>query len=202
VEEGELPFKRSQSEQGVDEERRVFYVGITRAKTHLAITWVNDGRRKGSRFVAELRADEKVKTLTRKEANTDTIPAREGLELELQGGFEGPIVAINEDGVLVDIQGGSSLSVDFGATVTAEGKTLPLGPPDPADDPLFKALKEWRLDRSKKDEVPAYVIFHDSTLESIAQTRPQSVEDLAEIPGIGPTKLERYGDEILSLITG
>jgi DNA helicase II / ATP-dependent DNA helicase PcrA len=202
VEENELPFKRSQSEQGVDEERRLFYVGITRAKSYLAITWVNDGRRKGSRFVAELRGDEKVKTLTKKEANTDTIAASEGLVVELQGGFEGPIVDITEDGVLVDIQGGSSLSVDFGATVTVDGKTLPLGPPDPSNDPLFKALKEWRLDRSKKDEVPAYVIFHDSTLASIAQTKPKSAEDLAEIPGIGPTKIERYGEEILSLITG
>ena len=201
VEEGELPFKRSRSEEGTDEERRLFYVGITRAKTHLAITWVNDGRRKGSRFLGELRVDEKTKTLTKKAANTDTIAAREGLELELQGGFEGPIVDITNDGVLVEISGGSHLSVDYGATVTVDGKTLPLGPPDLKDNPLLNALKEWRLDRSKKDEVPAYVIFHDSTLEAIAAKQPQTPEALAEISGIGPTKLERYGSEILVLTT-
>jgi DNA helicase II / ATP-dependent DNA helicase PcrA len=201
VEEGEIPFKRSMSGDEVREERRLFYVGITRAKTHLAITCVNDGRRKKSRFIDELReAEGGPQTLRQPKHVTEEIPAEEGLELTLQGGFSGPIVEITDDGVLVAIAGGSNMSVSFGETVTAGGKTFPLGPPLSSGDPqLLQALKTWRLERCKKDGVPAYVVLHDTTLEAIAAARPQTEKDLAAIPGIGATKLARYGSEILRL---
>jgi ATP-dependent DNA helicase RecQ len=70
----------------------------------------------------------------------------------------------------------------------------------PVDDPTVKALKAWRLGRARKDEVPAFVVFHDSTLEEIARRRPRELWQLAKVSGVGPTKLERYGDEVLQAL--
>ena len=70
----------------------------------------------------------------------------------------------------------------------------------PADEPLVDALKAWRRDRAKADGVPPYVVLHDNHLEGIAAERPTSLVRLARCPGIGPTKLERYGDEIIAVV--
>ena len=70
----------------------------------------------------------------------------------------------------------------------------------PADEPLVDALKAWRRDRAKADGVPSYVVLHDTHLAGIAAERPTSLVRLARCPGIGPTKLERYGDEIIAVV--
>ena len=64
----------------------------------------------------------------------------------------------------------------------------------------FEALKAWRLTRARADEVPAYVVFHNATLEEIAARRPRSLAELAAVPGVGPAKLERYGEEVLAAL--
>jgi DNA helicase-2/ATP-dependent DNA helicase PcrA len=61
-------------------------------------------------------------------------------------------------------------------------------------------LKAWRIQRSTADKVPAYVVLSDTHLAGIATAGPETLEDLARCPGIGPTKLERYGDEILAVV--
>ena len=61
-------------------------------------------------------------------------------------------------------------------------------------------LKDWRLKEANNQGVPAYVIFHDATLAEIAARQPSSLEELAEIPGIGKRKLERYGETLIELI--
>ncbi|WP_111268146.1 DNA helicase RecQ [Marilutibacter maris] len=61
----------------------------------------------------------------------------------------------------------------------------------------FRALREWRSELAREQSVPAYVIFHDSTLRAIAEADPSDARDLAGIPGIGERKLERYGDDLL-----
>ncbi len=61
-------------------------------------------------------------------------------------------------------------------------------------------LKDWRLQEANQQGVPAYVIFHDTTLAEIAARQPTSLEELAEIPGIGKRKLERYGEALLEQI--
>ena len=71
--------------------------------------------------------------------------------------------------------------------------------PEP-DDPIFAALKRWRLERARADEVPAYVVFHNSTLAEIAGRKPQTLNDLATVPGVGPTKLDRYGRDLLAAL--
>jgi ATP-dependent DNA helicase RecQ len=67
--------------------------------------------------------------------------------------------------------------------------------------PLLKALRDWRVATARDHGVPAYVVFHDATLEAIAVTRPQTLDDLRGISGIGAKKLERYGDALLSITT-
>jgi len=68
------------------------------------------------------------------------------------------------------------------------------------NESLLAALKVWRLERSRADKVPAFVILHDSTLEHLCVLRPNSKLQLRNIPGIGETKLERYGQEILEVL--
>jgi len=70
----------------------------------------------------------------------------------------------------------------------------------PADSNLFEALRAWRLERCRADGVPPYVVCHDRSLRAIASSRPTTVQALAACPGIGPNKLDRYGDEILSVV--
>jgi ATP-dependent DNA helicase RecQ len=65
---------------------------------------------------------------------------------------------------------------------------------------VFEALRGWRRDMAKEHGVPAYTIFHDSTLHELAGRLPQSLDELRTITGIGATKLERYGDELLYVL--
>jgi DNA helicase-2/ATP-dependent DNA helicase PcrA len=69
-----------------------------------------------------------------------------------------------------------------------------------ADDRVFDALRAWRRDRAKADGVPAYVVLHDTHLQGIAARMPATLAELSHCPGIGPMKLERYGDEIVAVI--
>jgi ATP-dependent DNA helicase RecQ len=85
-----------------------------------------------------------------------------------------------------------------------EGAALPrIGSPaaaGPADEGLFERLRAWRLERAREDEVPAYVVLHDATLRELATAKPASEQDLAAVKGFGPTKLERYGSDVLAVI--
>jgi ATP-dependent DNA helicase UvrD/PcrA len=144
----ELPFRSGRSKADPEEERRLLYVGITRARRHLHLTWPLDGRGGPSPFLRELGI---------------RPPAEERRSRKLPA----PATAVS---------------------VTAGG-------------PLFDSLREWRRRRSAADGVPAYVVFHDSTLSAIAERRPGSRAELARISGVGPTKLDRYADEVLALVT-
>jgi superfamily II DNA helicase RecQ len=70
------------------------------------------------------------------------------------------------------------------------------------DDRLLEGLRRWRRERASVDGVPAYVVAHDTTLADIANARPRSLPALRRVRGMGPTKLERYGAEILAVIEG
>jgi ATP-dependent DNA helicase RecQ len=69
-----------------------------------------------------------------------------------------------------------------------------------ADSALFEALRSWRRERASREDVPAFVVLHDSTLQALAAARPRDRAALAEVPGIGAAKLERFGDELLALL--
>ncbi|MEA3214822.1 MAG: ATP-dependent helicase UvrD/PcrA [Acidimicrobiia bacterium] len=99
-----------------------------------------------------------------------------------------------------------------GRLVTSAGRR-PLDRPSPAKpgakapaqldaegDTLRTALKAWRSERARRDGVPAYVVFHDETLDLIAAARPRNAVALSRLKGIGPAKLDRYGDEVLAVV--
>ena len=65
---------------------------------------------------------------------------------------------------------------------------------------VYEALRAWRLARANETGVPAYVVFDNKTLLHIAERDPDSPQRLLDVPGVGPTKLERYGDEVLELL--
>ena len=123
---------------------------------------------------------------------------------------------VSADGVTLKV-GRSTMSVAMGSTVEVGGKRRRLGPPargssagrgprigsgdQPSENPaLFEALKAWRSGRSKADGMPAYVVAKDTTLEAIAQLVPTTLQELLTVDGIGPAKLDRYGDEILAVV--
>jgi DNA helicase II / ATP-dependent DNA helicase PcrA len=133
LEEKELPSRQARTADEVAEERRLLYVGMTRAKRTLSLTW----SKKPSRFLEEL-----------------GVAAR------------------------------------------------PPKAEKPVGDPTFESLRAWRLGRAREDAVPPYVVFHDSTLAEIAARRPQTIGELSQVAGVGPAKLERYGDELLAALAG
>ena len=70
----------------------------------------------------------------------------------------------------------------------------------PAATALFERLRAWRAATAKEQAVPAYVIFHDSTLREIATGCPATLADLARISGVGENKLAKYGQQILEIL--
>jgi DNA helicase-2/ATP-dependent DNA helicase PcrA len=91
-----------------------------------------------------------------------------------------------------------------GATLgTARERTIGRCSTCPAtvDERLFDALREWRLETAREADVPAFVVFTDATLTAIAETAPADVAALARINGVGPAKLERYGADVLGLLS-
>ena len=68
-----------------------------------------------------------------------------------------------------------------------------------ADPRRVEVLREWRKKEAARRAVPAYVVFHDRTLVALAAARPATLDDLSAIPGIGPAKLEAYGEDLLAL---
>jgi DNA helicase-2/ATP-dependent DNA helicase PcrA len=133
LQEKELPSKQARSDAEVAEERRLLYVGLTRAKRVLWLSWCG----RPSPFLREL-------------------------------------------GVSATAAPAPRATVEWSAEA--------------------QRLREWRAERAKADNVPAYVVFHDSVLQAIAAARPATIGELARISGVGPTKLERYGSELLALV--
>ena len=74
------------------------------------------------------------------------------------------------------------------------------GPLSAADTALFERLKEWRKRVAVASGVPAYVVFNDATLRAVATVRPTSRDALLGVSGIGPVKVERFGDDVLAIV--
>ena len=122
---------------------------------------------------------------------------RRGIEGGRPGAFvlaltpEGRAVAMGRERPLLELPGGRA---------PRRGKVAKATPEAPADPELLARLKQWRTEEASKQAVPAYVVFHDSTLAAIAAARPDTTERLAGIKGVGPTKLARYGPALLQLL--
>lgn len=129
-----------------------------------------------------------IKPVGRALALRDAIRANEHGGLEFGPGARGLL------------KGGDTLSVIVPPKRERRSKrAAPVGA-NPADNPLFEALRERRRDLAKEAGVPPYVIFHDSTLRDMAAQRPSSPQQLAMLSGIGARKLEAYGDAFLQVI--
>jgi ATP-dependent DNA helicase RecQ len=86
------------------------------------------------------------------------------------------------------------------AKVKSVGTAAGESPLSAQDGQLFESLRAWRAATAKERGVPAYVIFHDSTLRALASERPASLTALSGIPGIGQAKLESYGKQVLEVL--
>jgi ATP-dependent DNA helicase RecQ len=86
------------------------------------------------------------------------------------------------------------------ANVDAPLPRLGTPPAAPGDATLAAELRAWRTRRARADSVPAYVVLHDATLVELAARKPRSQSELATVKGLGPAKVERYGDELLALL--
>jgi ribonuclease D len=71
----------------------------------------------------------------------------------------------------------------------------------PEDDAVARRLHDWRRERAVRDAVPAYVVAPNATLTAIVRRRPETLAELVEIKGFGPTRVEKYGEEILAVLT-
>jgi ATP-dependent DNA helicase RecQ len=107
------------------------------------------------------------------------------------------IRALEVAGALVEVE-----TDGFRVLRASSSAPLPsLAAPAPAvSEPIAAELRAWRTSRAREDGVPPYVVLHDTTLDELAARRPRSTGELAAIRGFGPTKLERYGDELLALL--
>jgi ATP-dependent DNA helicase RecQ len=95
------------------------------------------------------------------------------------------------------------LSYDAGPGRSEQGAPRDSGVPHAAfDATLFERLRAWRGEQARRQQVPAYVVLHNSHLEEIARCKPGSVHELGSIKGIGLRRAARYGDEILALVRG
>jgi ATP-dependent DNA helicase RecQ len=109
------------------------------------------------------------------------------------------VKALESAGALVEVETDDGFRVLHAAPAIA----LPsLGPKSagPVDDSLLERLRSWRRERSREDGVPAYVVLHDATLRDLASTRPTTLHELGAVKGLGPAKLERYGDDLIGLL--
>ena len=71
---------------------------------------------------------------------------------------------------------------------------------EPYDEALFETLRGWRLEESRRRKVPAYVVFDDRTLKSIARRQPTTDFDLAAVSGVGPKKMADYAEAVLTIV--
>ncbi|WP_240687393.1 ATP-dependent DNA helicase UvrD2 [Amycolatopsis suaedae] len=177
--EGTVPIQRADGdEQAIEEERRLFYVGLTRAREHLTLSWslsrTAGGRRhrRRSRFLYGLLPE--------------NHPAS---RVARASGSSGPRAKVRCRVC------GSSLM----ATIEIKlGRCE--GCPSTVDEELLERLRGWRGARARELKVPVYVVFTDATLMAIAEQRPTDERELVAIAGIGATKLERFGSEVLAMV--
>ncbi|HEX6839552.1 MAG TPA: RecQ family ATP-dependent DNA helicase, partial [Polyangia bacterium] len=71
---------------------------------------------------------------------------------------------------------------------------------EPIDEPLFARLRELRARLAKEERLPAYCVFHDRTLAALARQRPATLDEMAAVPGVGPSKLAKYGAAFLDAL--
>ncbi|MGW6839611.1 ATP-dependent DNA helicase UvrD2 [Streptomyces sp. NPDC054958] len=182
---GMMPITYAKTDEQVEEERRLLYVGVTRARVHLSLSWsvsrTPGGRasRRPSRFLNGLRP------------GSAAPGARAGSAAERGPRRRGPR--------------GPVLCRVCGKTLTEAGELKLMrceDCPSDMDEGLYERLREWRAAESKLQGLPAYCVFTDKTLMAIAEAAPSEAGELSMISGVGGRKLDRYGAEVLAICAG
>ncbi|MEV7545075.1 ATP-dependent DNA helicase UvrD2 [Streptomyces sp. NPDC089915] len=185
---GMMPITYAKTDEQVEEERRLLYVGVTRARQHLTLSWALSrapgGRasRRPSRFLNGLRPGSAAPGAR---AGAGAAPAERGVR---RRGSRGPV-----------------LCRVCGRTLTEAGdiKLMRCGDcPSDMDEGLYERLREWRAGQSKLQGLPAYCVFTDKTLMAIAEAAPSEPGELSMISGVGGRKLDRYGADVLAICAG
>ncbi|MGA9747724.1 MAG: 3'-5' exonuclease, partial [Nocardioides sp.] len=176
--EGTMPIIYADTPAAVEEERRLLYVGMTRARRRLTLSWAtarNPGSRasrKPSRFLAAL----SPQVAQEASAAENTKRKRKGVAHCRTCGK--PL--------------GSARERKVGRCEDC---------PAAYDEELFERLRAWRVERAGEEQVPAYVVFTDATLQAIAEVRPADAPALLRISGIGAAKMTKYGEDVLALVS-
>ncbi|MFI1395131.1 ATP-dependent DNA helicase UvrD2 [Streptomyces sp. NPDC020681] len=187
--EGMMPITYAKTDEQVEEERRLLYVGVTRARLHLALSWALSrapgGRasRRPTRFLNGMRPG-------------SVAPGARGA-----GGAGG----IERGSGGKRKRRGPVLCRVCGKTLTDAGEMKLMrceDCPSDMDEALYERLREWRSDQAKQLGQPAYCVFTDKTLMAIAETVPGDEGELTQISGVGGRKLERFGADVLAICAG
>ncbi|MET9374666.1 ATP-dependent DNA helicase UvrD2 [Streptomyces sp. NPDC002992] len=187
--EGMMPITYAKTDEQVEEERRLLYVGVTRARLHLSLSWALS-RSPGGR--ASRRPTRFLKGLRPGSGALGAAGAGGGGSVERGGGGRrkrrGPVQCRV-----------------CGATLTEAGEMKLMrceDCPSDMDEALYERLREWRSDQAKQLGQPAYCVFTDKTLMAIAECVPSSDGELAGISGVGARKLDRFGADVLAICAG
>ncbi|MBF9134603.1 ATP-dependent DNA helicase UvrD2 [Plantactinospora sp. S1510] len=180
---GTLPTSYAKTAEQVEEERRLLYVGVTRAREWLWLSYAS-ARSPGGRA---------------------RRPCRFLPQFDRSGGTRSA-QAPGADGRKPDRRRTQIISCRIcGATLLA-GADRKLGRcadcPSDLDTELLDRLRDWRSRVAAVQKVPAYVVFTDATVVALAERRPARTQELLAIAGIGPRKLGLYGDAVLALVGG
>ncbi|MBL8776138.1 MAG: ATP-dependent DNA helicase UvrD2 [Acidimicrobiales bacterium] len=178
VEAGLVPIGHAKTPDAEAEERRLFYVALTRAERVLRLSWAAE-RTFGSRR-------------SRRQPSPYLLEVRSVLDA-LAGGRE-PVDSLTE--VRKERQ---LLAAQQGTGRRARGAKSP-ATLSAGDAKVFDALKAWRLEQARAASVPAYVVFPDRTLEAMAVARPRDIAGLLSLPGVGQVKATRYGETLLAVV--
>ncbi|WP_328468999.1 ATP-dependent DNA helicase UvrD2 [Streptomyces sp. NBC_00448] len=188
--EGTLPITHAKTDEQIEEERRLLYVGVTRARLHLSLSWAlsrspgGRGGRRPSRFMDGLRPGSAPRG------------ARGGAGG--QGGAERGSGGRSR-------RRGPVLCRVCGRTLSEAGEIKLMrceDCPSDLDEALYDRLRGWRMEQAKALGQPAYCVFTDKTLLAIAEVRPSDEQGLSAIPGVGARKLDKFGADVLALCTG
>ncbi|MEU2378544.1 ATP-dependent DNA helicase UvrD2 [Streptomyces misionensis] len=198
VVEGMLPITYAKTDEQIEEERRLLYVGVTRARERLHVSWALSrspgGRpnRRPSRFLDGLRP-----------GTTPTVGR--GVAATVGGVERGVLAAAAAAAVPRRTQRTPARCRVCGRTLTDAGEMKLMrceDCPSDMDEGLYERLREWRAAQAAQSGQPDFCVFTDRTLMAIAEARPDSAAELSRIPGVLSRKLRSYGADVLAICAG
>ncbi|MFE9093807.1 ATP-dependent DNA helicase UvrD2 [Streptomyces sp. NPDC007264] len=199
VAEGMMPITYAKTAEQIEEERRLLYVGVTRARERLHVSWALSrspgGRpsRRPSRFLDGLRPGSSG-------GGRAPTGGTGGI-----GGVERGLGAVGTAGVPRRTGRTPARCRVCGRTLSEAGEMKLMrcdDCPSDMDEGLYERLREWRAVQAHRSGQPAFCVFTDRTLIAIAEAVPGDERELARIPGVGARKLNRYGADVLAICAG